>query len=797
MAIEIPADWPVRRWHEDTPLAHLETVATDAPSGQAPRRWEVASWESTREIASSALPGQVRHKTGLSVGTAKALVRRAADDYPWRQRDVYDLTGSQAQILLAPERRTEIPTGQFRVAPVEGDLTTLGVDVELDERQIQGRDKAANVLGEQWKTQAHFDAGIADPSWLVSELAQQMGYGVAVPPGGRLSDGSVYSPVLDAPLQGSMTPEYPDGIDYFQSSGDWTWRELDGLVAWSPADGEGTTGVSYEIALARPPATATITADVYGQLGFRWQANPAGYLHVSVENRTFSSVTPETTIQLRLFSAGSNGSSNTTTLQTFTGIAPVTDRPSGIQLQVEPTFNASGTITSWRARVRRGAGSAWSAWVTHAMANTIATTDTTTFDVLLNASDGTDGSPGRVSRVSVSSGSNTPDALWNNQQGENGRLYLEPLFGTIRSPWIDPDLTVLNAIQAIVEAWQGALITDVYGDLRLLNRFSLSGVATGDEPVVDIGVNFEDLPWVMDAADQADRLTVTYRPVILRQSDLSGSVPSVPIVWQLDEVRPFWPGVTELFFSLDYIYPVDLKVLPFVRKDFDNGVYHVWDAYRYNNGTGTHITPNDQIQMRIDRVTSSTWKVHVVNLTAEPFHMVDNTGTPYLKIRSTYYLDQTQEAVIERGLPSTEAVNPLEVNLANYVQNEADANALADFIWSRVNRRTWRAKTVRTVPDYSIDLGDVREIVHSRTKMRSNVLVSKVKLAGEPGSVTQELDLILIPPTWEDFDEAWAAYQPNPPGSWAEFDALWAPYTWNDFDRTPTATTVAQIEEGM
>ena len=799
MAIEIPADWPVRRWHEDTPLAHLETIATDAPSGQAPKRWEVASWETTREIASSSLPGQVRHKTGLSVGTGKALVKRDSTDYPWRQSDVYGLTGSAAQILIAPQGSTEIPTGQFRVVPIEGDITTLGVDVDLDERQIRGRDKTANVLGEQWNSAAQFEAALADPSWLVAELAQQMGYGVAVLPGGTLPDGSVYRPVLDAPLQGSMAPEHPQGIEYFQSSGDWAWRELDGTVAWSPADGEVTTGVSYEVGLDRPPATATITADVSGVFRLSWSAGSGGYLTVEVENLTYSAVTPGTSVRVRLWSAGSAGPPNTTTTQVFTGIAPVTDRPSGIQIQAEPTISGSGVITSWRARIRRGAGSAWSAWVTHPMANTITTTETTTFDAVLNVADGTGvNTPGRAARVSISDGTNTADALWNNQQGESGRIYLEPLYGTIRSPWLDPDLTVLNAMQAIVEAWQGALITDVYGDLRLLNRFTLSGVGVGDEQVLDIGVNFEDLPWVMDATDQADRLALTYRPVVIREADLSDPArPSVPVLWELQEVTAFFPGTSDLFFSLDYIYPLDLKIIPFNRKDQDNGVYHVWDAYRYNNGTGNHIDPNTEIGMRIDRVTSSTWKVHVVNFTAQPFHMVDNTGTPWLKIRSTYYLDQTQEAVIERGLPSAEAVNPLQINLANYVQTEEDANDLADFIWARVNRRRWSAKTVQTVPDYSIDLGDVREIVHSRTRVRSNVLVSKVKLTGEPGSVRQELDLILIPSTWEDFDEAWAAYQPNPPGSWDEFDALWDAYTWNDFDLTPTATTVAQIEEGM
>lgn len=800
MALDIPADWPPRKWAEDTPLAHLETVATTAPSGGVPRRWEVGSWSTTREISSSLLPGQIRHRTGLSVGTGKALIKRDSEDYPWRQQDVYDLTGSAAQILLAPEGATEIPTGQFRVAPIEGDITTLGVDVDLDERQIRGQTKAANVLGDQWRSQQQFESGIADPSWLVAELAQQMGYGVAVQPGGRLSDGAVYNPILDVPFQGSVSPEYPQGADYLPTSGEWTWRELDGMVAWSPADGEGTAGVRYNIDLGTPPATSTITADVYGRFRLFWQTSTQGYLAVEVQNRTFSAATPETSIRLQVWSAGSNGTANATTALTISNVPPASDRPSGIQIQAEPTISASGVITSWRARVRRGAGSAWSAWVTHPMANTITTSEAMTFNANVQVADGTGVvSPGRVARLSISDGSNTPDELWNNQQGETGQIYLEPLYGEIRSPWLDPDLSVWGAMQAIVSAWQGALITDVYGDLRLLNRYSMTGVGTGAELPIDVGLTFEDLPWQMDYSDQADRLVVKYRPARLIQASPTTTV--LPTIWELSElVEVPAGGSKDVFFTLDYVYPVDLQLITFVQKGQPGDmVAHTWDAWTRSDGSGgSHVTPNDWAAIRIDRVTSSTWKIFIRNLSTPAFYMVDNTGTPYLKIRSTYYLDQTQEVTVERGLPSSDAQNALEVDLSNYVQNETDANLLADFLWARVNRRMWKAKTVKMVPDYRLDLGDVVELRHERTHMVSNALVTKVELSGEPGNVTQQVDLVLIPPTWEDFDEAWGPeYETSPPGSWSEFDALWAPYTWNDFDRTPTATTVAEIQEGM
>lgn len=796
MSIEVPADWPERSWVEDTPIGHLETLATDAPSGTVPTRWAVASWESTREIASSALPGQVRHKTGLSVGTGKALVKRQQDDFPWKQRDVYDLSGSAAQILIAPEGSTKIPTGQFRVADTDGDLTTTGVTVDLEERQIQGRNKAPGVLGEQLVSWAQLADAVFDPAWWIAELADQMGYGVSLAPGTE-----DYRPILDVPLQGSLAPASPVNINFSTTENPLKWGVLDGRIALAMT---GTTHqfVRYNIG-KQLSSLYTVTYDFNDTFQMRWQnAANVGW----VQLRTVEGIGGDpNVVEVGMLS---NGINNVQNANTFVNLNLPVDptRPAGLQVQVEFFLAGNNAWGSTRFRARRGAGSAWSAWTTHPMANQPGGMDDT-FDIQLRPDDAaTGGAQGMAARFSLMESGDPvldpilQDRIWNNVSADQqGRLYLEPLFGTNQSPWLDPDKGVLTLMQEIAEAWQGALITDVYGDLRLMNRFSLTGVGTGTEIPVNIGTKFEDLPWVMNYADQADRLVLKYRPVVVR--DWESTSDNIDIIWELDRVVPMYPGPNNIIFTLDYIYPVDLKLIPFVRKDNSNGQFHEWDAYRYNNGTGTHMDPGEMIQMRIDRITASTWSVYVLNRTGEPFHMVDNTGTPWLKIRSSYYFDQTQEAIVERGVASGEGENTLEVDVSNYVQNAADANTLADFLWGRVNRRAWRAKTINSVPDYRLDLGDVVAITHERTGVRSNALVTKVKLAGDPGQVTQLLDLALIPPTWEDFDEAWAAYQPNPPGSWVEFDALWGPpapsFTWNDFDRTPTATTVAEIQEGM
>jgi len=83
------------------------------------------------------------------------------------------------------------------------------------------------------------------------------------------------------------------------------------------------------------------------------------------------------------------------------------------------------------------------------------------------------------------------------------------------------------------------------------------------------------------------------------------------------------------------------------------------------------------------------------------------------------------------------------------------------------------------VPDWSRDLGDVVTLSHPRTGLDVKALVVKIGRDGEPGRVSERLDLVILPPTWTDFDAANAAR------TWDTWDAAWTGKTWNDFDRDP------------
>ena len=792
MAIEIPFEWPNRAWVENTPLGQLVTIASDAASGTVPIRWQVSNWETTREMTSSSLPGQIRTQTGLSVGTGKCLVKRQPDDFPWKQSLVHELTGQDAQIMLAPEGYEAVPTGQFRVADVGGNLTTLGVQVDLDEKQIEGKDSTPGVLDYEWPdgiSQNGIDSQVKDPIWWVAELAEQMGYSSGPTP---VPGKGGYTPILDVPFHGGLVAAYPPNTD-FETGFSYDWREVDGVVGLST---NGVVSIEYAVRQLIPQQFVITMDTNEGWSSVDWidkESFLLGELGIEIHPDAAG-----TEFDLNIYSTGTNGNSNPSTSQSNLDQDRNWDvAPNRFQIEVTLTPSGETAYNSVSVRVRRRLDRPWLGPFVHAMPNTISRANLHNLNIVVSGPGSDLAFLANLSITDTSSVSQqVVDDLLSTIGGQQGRIYLEPLVGTNISPWLDPDLSVWSTMQAIVGAWLGAIITDVYGDLKVLNRFTLAGNnELGQERVLDVGLKFEDLPWTMNYNDQADRLVVKYRPVNTQTA--SPDATSLAYIYEFEDIIIAYPGGNEVFFTFDYLYPTDLRLLPFNRKDNDNGFYHVWDAYRYNNGTGAHIAPNEDIGIRIDRVTSSTWKVFIDNRTGSPFHMVDNTGTPWLKLRSSYWYDQTVEETVERGLPSGDSTNAMEVDLGHYVQTQEDANALADYLWGRVNARSWRANTVNMVPDYPVDLGDVVEVVHSGTGIRSNAIVAKVVLAGDPGSFTQKVDLILIPSTWDDFNEEWAsASGVGGIATWADFNELWDEYTWRDFNRTPTATTVAQIEEG-
>lgn len=62
------------------------------------------------------------------------------------------------------------------------------------------------------------------------------------------------------------------------------------------------------------------------------------------------------------------------------------------------------------------------------------------------------------------------------------------------------------------------------------------------------------------------------------------------------------------------------------------------------------------------------------------------------------------------------------------------------------------------------------------------MLITGIALKGEPGDISQTLTVVVLPPTWADFDAAWLAASKT----WTTgFDPVWAGSNFASFDFDP------------
>lgn len=160
----LPDGWPAPSPFETLPGVYvtLPDLGTRA----------VSSWKLERELTGSLLPSSVRSASGLSIGSA-SMALPAPGASPWSTTMPVSV-GADAELFAAHDGPdgARVSLGAWQVAPVSGSLTSNEIGVELIEKQYRGRvqTNALPVYGT--------GAGV-DPSWMIEQLAAQLGFDVA------------------------------------------------------------------------------------------------------------------------------------------------------------------------------------------------------------------------------------------------------------------------------------------------------------------------------------------------------------------------------------------------------------------------------------------------------------------------------------------------------------------------------------------------------------------------------------------------------------------------------------------
>ena len=403
----------------DDILLTISGASWPAEPGMPVGTARVGSLSLEREIVASTLPGQIRTKTGFSVGSANVTVPQSSGQpmSPWSPTsDRLVTTGHPAEIvaLTGVNGETE-PLGAWQVKVPSGRLASGEIAVELAESQYAGRSQDPRFPTV---------SGPVDPVWIAEKLARQCGF-YSTP---RAGVGSFFNDALA-------------GV---------------GSTAYSMAT--GIPGISAAASLVHVQVGSTfpgltVTANVAGEVIFR----------------VFDRNTPlpvDRAVDIRISGASvairwNGGSWSSATYAA--GMDP--DWPTRVQFRLTATG-----ATTWSVQARSSAAGSWST------AATVTASDPGFGDTALgvNVHSVTGGG---VSGVDIAEGTDPGPVVW-----EKPTARLSLLDGSMTAPWIESE-DAWTGLQDVCAAYAGAGWVDRHGMLTVINRHELAGSGRPKTPI--------------------------------------------------------------------------------------------------------------------------------------------------------------------------------------------------------------------------------------------------------------------------------------------------------------------------
>lgn len=735
----LPLSWPEPSDDEVLPEVFLALRDSDWPpaDGDTPAGiGEVSEWSVTRQLVGNVLPGNVRARSGLSIGEAKAILkqpREGAPVTPWGIGDRKAAAGAPADLYASHKGATSserVSLGGWQVDPVEGALLSPSIPVTLIESSY-GIRSLINKLPLS-------DTESCDPAWIADSLLRQAGYYSTPAP--------IDSCILSVPMNGSTYPE----VGLYAIGNPESWDRSTGPI--SPA---GAVNLQFRAAddLSRNGVSSYFTANVRGTVRLE-------LTHYARTDRAAIEIRPG-----GVFAVTNDISAGWTTGTYVPGLSA--DHP--MRVQVEWVRTGVDADIKWyeiKARVRSSPDADWSSWVT-------STPDSNMY-----------GGSGEYGQIITSAGSSFSGAQITYE--DSPALWAAPtadvdlLLGTITAPWLPAKSTeggVLDAwkgIQEICAAYLGAAWVRNDGVPVVRNREYMAGAGEIVE-TIEVERDVLDIAWSIDPDDTADRVEATYYPANV----VLGTVGvETPPAWEATDVIVLAPFQT-------LTIPVDLPYWApgatfWQPVSYGGGeIVSVFGAYPNRDGTGT-AAEYESIDISTVEVSAGRVNIVVKNKTSSTLYLVDSTGAPCLKLRPARYAKQENSALVTQGADSAVATNPLTIDLTRHVQNAADATELSNYIWSRVAEPTPKVNGIRVKLNWTRDIGHIVRLEDPDSGLSAKALIVGISMTGTPGEVAQVIDVVILAPTWDDFDDVWRNK------TWDDFDDYWDGRTWNAFDLAPT-----------
>lgn len=699
-----------------------------AADGRVAGTAEVASWSWEREIVGSSLPGNIRTRTGLSVGSGSVELPQVdgLPLAPWVKDPSRRVRTGQSAKLYA-ETIPAQALGSWVTREVSGSLTSSSVPVGLIEAQGPGK-RGRNELR----------PGVAtDPGVVVAALATECGFHAVPPP--------VASAVWALPVSyGTDQPAI--GLPVVLDSTAQDWSTASGAL--------GTSGLSVLTDANAWPSTFFLTLNALGGIG--WVRLTLGDF---AESGVWVAMAPWVrTLEVRI-------GSGTAVQVTWPAGSPDASWPNRIQVEVQCTRSSSGTWTGVQARARASRVSAWSSWAT-------ASGTTTTPAAWCGITSDTPS----VSGIQITTNADDP-ALY-----AAPTALIEPLGrGATIQRWVPYDLAPWDTIQTIMSGIIGAGWVDRFGRFTCRGRDYLAGTGSISQSI-DVAARVEDLGWSIDPADAADRLELTYTP----GGALAQRTGEATTIWTAQEAIHLpaneWVSVEiPLTGPCSPVETWDHASFVPSGSNVDTWPHTILSAMTaLTGGTAVNLL---LIDFRIRRASAGLAVAQIRQRSTGSAWLVDANDAPCLIVKATNVVSFDSTQTVVRGIEAADSQNAISVELGPWAQSLSVVTEIADYLWGRVAEPAWKATSVRVVLDWTLDIGQIVTLTHADSTLSAKALITKVAYSGSPGEIAQTIDVVLLPPTWAEFDAAWSAK------TWTNFDTAWSAKAWTDFDTDPLRTS--------
>jgi len=690
----LPQGWPDDADVETAPELFLEFAsaawppASDGvPAGTA----ELGSWSVDRSLTGSSLPGQVRGAAGFSIATGSATFAQPLGEQlsPFAKGD-RRLGARGACVLYASHTGAagsgRLPLGKFVLAPIAGAGLSADVALDLEENSINLKRPIAIRWRRNEVIASRFEI---DPSWVLDKIARSAGY-FQTP---NVRSGTL----LSLPLVGGTMAEA--GETTSATIGGWSEHAGDvgmgpgGLVIAEIPDGYGG------------PAAIHVTAEVAGTGG---EVVLAGlWLNFRGDHVI---ITHGMVVQQIMYPAGAN-----------LGLAR-------IRVSIQDPFSSAPTIRVYSSETL--------ASEPLVMSLASAAIDTANRAIAVR----TDRAPtGRFIRgVMVDTTFRDDWAFTPNAKINLSGSPLHAAFDALTGfGW--------DMAQKIAAATLGAVWVSESGVFTYRNRSSLRGGDIVDE--VEALDKLEDLPWVIDPGEIADRVELSYTPTQVVQSVNSTTI------WEATEAIRIGPRQTiTLVVEVAGAVNAPSAFRPVWDETYEPHQMSRWAAAFSADGSGERPQSSDLV-VTARMVSVSTAEIRLTSRTDVTLWAVDGNGSPCLILRTSLQVLPGEPLTISSGLAESTALNPLSIDCGSWVQDSETAQSLLAWVTGQTSHAQAVVPSVRVKPELRRQIGDIVRLTDGKSGLITKALITAVSLAGNGGTYTQHLDFALLDLTWADYDK--------------------------------------------